>query len=85
MLEAYLAFARGDAGEASAPTDMAEFLEELRPTPSATAIAPTSSSTAPDRLVRPGGVQALPRQPGLQRRAPCELASRSPAIAITAI
>ena len=30
MLEAYLAFARGDSGEISAPTDMAEFLEELR-------------------------------------------------------
>jgi two-component system osmolarity sensor histidine kinase EnvZ len=30
MLEAYLAFARGDLGEAAAPTDMAEFLEELR-------------------------------------------------------
>jgi two-component system osmolarity sensor histidine kinase EnvZ len=30
MLEAYLAFARGDLGEQSAPTDMAEFLEELR-------------------------------------------------------
>ena len=30
MLEAYLAFARGDLGEASAPTDMAAFLEELR-------------------------------------------------------
>jgi len=30
MLEAYLAFARGDLGETSAPTDMAEFLEELR-------------------------------------------------------
>ena len=30
MLEAYLAFARGDSGEAAAPTDMAEFLEELR-------------------------------------------------------
>ncbi|MGA8970046.1 MAG: ATP-binding protein [Pseudolabrys sp.] len=30
MLEAYLSFARGDSGEASAPTDMAEFLEELR-------------------------------------------------------
>lgn len=29
MLEAYLAFARGDAGEQSAPTDMADFLEEL--------------------------------------------------------
>jgi two-component system, OmpR family, osmolarity sensor histidine kinase EnvZ len=30
MLEAYLAFARGDLGEHSAPTDMAEFLEEMR-------------------------------------------------------
>jgi two-component system osmolarity sensor histidine kinase EnvZ len=30
MLEAYLAFARGDAGEQSAATDMTEFLEELR-------------------------------------------------------
>src|SRR5262249_20683159 len=30
MVEAYLAFARGDAGEQSAPTDMAEFLEDLR-------------------------------------------------------
>jgi two-component system osmolarity sensor histidine kinase EnvZ len=30
MLEAYLAFARGDAGEPSEPTDMAAFLEELK-------------------------------------------------------
>ncbi|MEA2952384.1 MAG: two-component system, OmpR family, osmolarity sensor histidine kinase EnvZ [Alphaproteobacteria bacterium] len=30
MLEAYLAFARGDSGEQSAPTDMAEFLHELK-------------------------------------------------------
>jgi two-component system osmolarity sensor histidine kinase EnvZ len=30
MLEAYLAFARGDLGESSAPTDMAAFLEEMR-------------------------------------------------------
>jgi two-component system osmolarity sensor histidine kinase EnvZ len=30
MLEAYLAFARGDSGEQAAPTDMAEFLDELR-------------------------------------------------------
>ncbi len=30
MLEAYLAFARGDSGETSAPTDMADFLEELK-------------------------------------------------------
>jgi two-component system osmolarity sensor histidine kinase EnvZ len=30
MLEAYLAFARGDGGEQAAPTDMEAFLEELR-------------------------------------------------------
>ena len=30
MIEAYLAFARGDAGEASAPTDMASFVQELK-------------------------------------------------------
>jgi two-component system osmolarity sensor histidine kinase EnvZ len=30
MLEAYLAFARGDLGESAAPTDMAAFLEELQ-------------------------------------------------------
>jgi two-component system, OmpR family, osmolarity sensor histidine kinase EnvZ len=30
MLEAYLAFARGDSGEQSAPTNMGAFLEELR-------------------------------------------------------
>ena len=30
MLEAYLAFARGDTGEQSAPTDMADFLAQLK-------------------------------------------------------
>ncbi len=30
MLEAYLAFARGDLGEQSVPTDMASFLDELK-------------------------------------------------------
>src|SRR4029077_6225965 len=30
MLEAYLAFARGDSGEQAAPTDMADFLGELK-------------------------------------------------------
>ena len=30
MLEAYLAFARGDLGESAAPTDMAAFIEELK-------------------------------------------------------
>ena len=40
MLEAYLAFARGDSGEQSAPTDMARVPRgAARPTPSATATA----------------------------------------------
>jgi two-component system osmolarity sensor histidine kinase EnvZ len=30
MLEAYLAFARGDTGEQAEPTDMSEFLDELK-------------------------------------------------------
>ena len=30
MLEAYLAFARGDTGEQAAPTDMADFLDEFK-------------------------------------------------------
>jgi len=30
MLEAYLAFARGDLGEQSAPTEMSDFLDELK-------------------------------------------------------
>src|SRR5437763_5378464 len=30
MLEAYLAFARGDTGEQAGPTDMSEFLDELK-------------------------------------------------------
>ena len=30
MLEAYLAFARGDSGEQSEPTDMASFLDDLK-------------------------------------------------------
>jgi two-component system osmolarity sensor histidine kinase EnvZ len=30
MLEAYLAFAKGDSGEQPAPTDMSAFLEELK-------------------------------------------------------
>ncbi len=47
MLEAYLAFARGDMGEQSAPTDMAAMLEELEARqPSATAIGRPSPSTA---------------------------------------
>ncbi len=30
MVEAYLAFARGDSGEQAEPTDMAAFLDELK-------------------------------------------------------
>ena len=85
MLEAYLAFARGDTGEQSAPTDIAALLDELR----ARHRAPRSSRQR--RVPRParghgaaGGVQALHRQSRLQRRALCLDGRRSPAIAITA-
>ena len=74
MLEAYLAFARGDSGEPSAPTDMAEFLEELR------ADAERNSHKTPRRVPRlsgrhrqAGGLQALPRQSRIQRRALCAI------------
>ena len=49
MLEAYLAFARGDMGEQSAPTDMAAMLTSCKPTASATAIARPSPFTASRR------------------------------------
>ena len=68
MLEAYLAFARGDAGEQSAPTDMAAFLEELQGR--CRAPGPQAPTTAfhgyPVVTVRPECLQALPRQSGLQ-------------------
>ena len=71
MLEAYLAFARGDMGEQSAPTDMAAFLEELK------ADAERTGHKTERRIPRPpdrhgeiGGVQTLPRQSRVQRRAP---------------
>ena len=84
MLEAYLAFARGDLGEGSAPTDMAEFLEEMR------ARRRAARPQGKRRLSRAagghgaaGGVQALPRQSGVERRALCAVdlhhrPSRSP-------
>ena len=54
MLEAYLAFARGDTGEQSAPTDIAACSRNCGSTSSATAIAPPSPSTArPEVTVRP--------------------------------
>ncbi|MEY9407166.1 two-component system osmolarity sensor histidine kinase EnvZ [Bradyrhizobium ottawaense] len=70
MLEDYLAFARGDSGEQSQPTDMAQALEELR----GRRRAPRSHRDR--RLPRParrdgeaGLVQTLPRQSRHQRGA----------------
>ncbi len=70
MLEAYLAFARGDSGEQAQPTDMAQALEELR------SDAERNGHTAtvqfhglPVVTVRPDVVQALPRQSRLERGA----------------
>ena len=72
MLEAYLAFARGDTGEQSAPTDMARFLDELQGRRRAQ--RPPRQRRLPrlsDRHGEAGGVQALPRQSRLERRALC--------------
>ena len=70
MLEAYLAFARGDLGEQPAPTDMAAFLDELK------ADAERHGHKDQCRVLRPsdrhgaaGGVPALPRQPRVERGA----------------
>ena len=57
MLEAYLAFARGDAGEPAAPTDMRALLEDLQPMPSV---------SAPRRR---GGSRGSPAGDGAARRA----------------
>ena len=85
MLEAYLAFARGDLGEQSAPTDMAAFLDELK------ADAERNGHKTTRRVLRPsgrdgaaGGVQALPRQSRLERRALRARRFPSPGIAIIA-
>ena len=86
MLEAYLAFARGDTGEQSAPTDMAAFLDELQGRRRAQ--RPPRQRRLPrlsDRHGEAGGVQALPRQSGVERGALCRDHRRSPAIATTAI
>ena len=72
MLEAYLAFARGDAGEPAAPTDMAAFLAELerrcrapRPCRDGRFSRLSGGHGAAQRL------QALPRQSGVERGALC--------------
>ena len=85
MLEAYLAFARGDAGEQSAPTDMAAFLDELKA--DAERNGHKTSVDLPrlsDRHGEAGGVQALPRQSGFERGALRRRRSRSPATATIA-
>ena len=72
MLEAYLAFARGDTGEQSAPTDMADVPRRAqgrrraqRPPGHGGVLRPS------DRHGEARGVQALPRQSGVERRALC--------------
>ena len=72
MLEAYLAFARGDMGEQSAPTDMADFLQELKDDAERTGHKASVDISRPaDRHREIGGVQALPRQSRHQCRALC--------------
>jgi two-component system osmolarity sensor histidine kinase EnvZ len=54
MLEAYLAFARGDSGEVPAPTDMAAFLEQLKQDAERSGHATTARFTGdPVVVVRP--------------------------------
>ena len=68
MLEAYLAFARGDSGEHAQPTDMTLALEELRSDAERNGHAATVTFHGlPVVTVKPAVVQALPRQPRLQR------------------
>ena len=72
MLEAYLAFARGDMGEQPAPTDMAAMLEELKADSERHGHRDDrhiSGSAGSHRA--PGSVQALPCQSRLQRCAIC--------------
>ena len=74
MLEAYLAFARGDSGEQSAPTDMGAFLAELKA--DAERNGHRSSVNFHGHPIVTGAaqcLQALPRQSGLERSAPCAL------------
>ena len=73
MLEAYLAFARGDSGEQSAPTDMAAFLR--RTEGRRRAQRPQGDASMfhghADRDGAAGGVQALPRQSRVECGALC--------------
>ena len=69
MLEAYLAFARGNSGEQSCPTDIAAMLEELKLDAEADGNRATRNVPRPARGQRPaGGVEAVPRQSRFQRR-----------------
>ncbi len=74
MLEAYLAFARGDSGEQSAPTDMGAFLNELQADAERNGHWTTVTFQRPsDRDGAAGGVQALHREPGVECGAVCEI------------
>jgi two-component system osmolarity sensor histidine kinase EnvZ len=60
MVEAYLAFARGDGGEASAPTDVGVILEELRADTERRGISvEVSTEGAPVVLARPAAIKRL--------------------------
>jgi len=62
-VEAYLAFARGDTGEQSAPTDMSALLGELKADAERNGIAPRSSSMDTGCHSAAGLIQAMPCQP----------------------
>ena len=69
MLEAYLAFARGDIGEQSGPTDIAAMLEELKLDAERHGHRATALIPRPVRSQRAaGGVQTLSRQSRFQCR-----------------
>ena len=86
MLEAYLAFARGDTGEQSAPTDMADVPRRAaRPTPSATAIATNVAFHGhPIVTVRPAAFKRCLANLVSNAARFADDRSRSPAIAIIA-
>ena len=80
MLEAYLAFARGDLGEQPAPTDMPAMLDELKADSERHGHRGDRGLSRPAGSHRPsGGVQTLPRQSRLQCRALSHPPSPSPA------
>jgi two-component system osmolarity sensor histidine kinase EnvZ len=60
MVEAYLAFARGDGGEASAPTDVGAILEELKADTERRGIAAALKVDGDPRVVaRPAAIKRL--------------------------